>query len=43
MNVDERTSNYNRELGMKETSYDGALESPDLVKFLAGVRNLILQ
>lgn len=35
--------NYTRELGMKEAIYDYTFESPDLVKFSVGMRDLILQ
>jgi len=39
----EELQNYIRELGVKEAIDDDAFESPDLVKFSAGMRDLILQ
>lgn len=39
----EELQNYVRELGMKEAIYDYSFESPDLIKFSAGMRNLVLQ
>ena len=38
-----RMQNYIRELGMKEAIYEDDFESPDLNKFSAGMRDLILQ
>ena len=35
--------NYIRELGMKEAIYEEDFESPDMMKFSAGMRDLILQ
>lgn len=39
----EELQNYVRELGMKEAIDDYSFESPDLIKFSAGTRNLVLQ
>lgn len=39
----EDLQNYIKELGMKEAIYDNAFESPDLVEFSAGMRDLVLQ
>ena len=39
----EELQNYIRELGMKEAIYDDAFKNADLAKFLAGMRDFILQ
>ena len=39
----EVSQNYIRELGMKEAIYEEDFESPDMMKFSAGMRDLILQ
>lgn len=39
----EELQNYVRELGMKQANYDDALESSDLLKLLAEMRDLVLQ
>jgi len=39
----EELQNYIKVLGMKEAIYDDAFESLDLVKFLVGMRDLIIQ
>lgn len=39
----EDLQNYIRELGMKEAIYEDNFESPDMIKFSAGMRDLILQ
>lgn len=39
----EELQNHVRELEMKEALNDDTFESPDLVKFLAGMRCVILQ
>ena len=39
----EELQNYIRELGVKEAIDDDAFESPDLVEFSAGMRDLVLQ
>lgn len=39
----EELQNHIRELEMKEALNDDTFESPDLVKFLAGMRCVILQ
>ena len=41
--VHEELQNYIRELVIKEAIYDDAFETPDLFKFLAGMKDLILQ
>lgn len=38
----EELQNYIRELRMSELTYDDAFRSPDLVKFSAAMRDLIL-
>ena len=39
----EDVQNYIRELGMKEAIYEEDFESPDTIKFSAGMRDLILK
>lgn len=39
----EDLQNYIRELGMREAIYEDTFDSPDMVKFSAGMRDLILQ
>jgi len=35
--------NYIHELGIREVTYEGSSDSPDMVRFSAGMRDLILQ
>lgn len=39
----EDLQNYIRELGVRQVIYEDSFESPDTVRFLAGMRDLILQ
>ena len=39
----EDLQNYIRELGMRKAIYEDSYDSPDMIKFSAGMRDLILQ
>ena len=39
----EDLQNFIRELGMREVIYEDSFDSPDMIRFLAGMRDLILQ
>ena len=39
----EDLQNYIRELGMREAIYEDSYDSPDMIKFSVGMRDLILQ